>query len=403
VAHASAPLDSGFISRSDPVIRIFDTTLRDGEQSPGATMTSAARLQIALALEAAHTDVIEAGFPAASPHIANSVAEISSHVRDSVIAAFSRTTVRDIDISWDSIRKAAQPRLFTCIAPSDDHIRVKLKSTRDDVLRMIESSVRHCVAHTSDVQFAAEDGSRSDRDFLLRAFTVAAAAGARIVTLPDTVGYMQPEEFGDLVRFIKERLPDGVELSVHCHDDLGLAVANTLAAIRNGADEVQVTVNGIGERAGNCSLEEVVVALCVRSDYYGTSTNFVSERIPELSKMVAAATNMPVAKNKAIVGAHAFLHESGIHQDGVLKQRSLYEAIPAELIGRTPGQLHLGRNSGRNGLRARLETLGATLTKEQLDRAYQMFLGIANTSRDIDDAQLLQLIARVSDPAREVA
>ena len=357
-------------------------------------MTGKDRLRVAKALESARVDVIEAGFPAASPGVAASVAEIALQVNDSVVCAFARIHPADIDAAWTAVRSAKQPRIHTCIATSDEHIRVKLRSTRDDVLESIDRNVRRAASYTT-TQFAAEDATRSDREFLIRAFETAARAGATIVTIPDTVGYMQPAEFGDLVQFVKERLPDGVLLSVHCHDDLGLAVANTLEAIRHGADEVQVTVNGIGERAGNCSLEEVAVALRVRADFYGVELRFITERIAELSDLVARATSIPLAKNKAIVGANAFLHESGIHQDGILKQNSLYEVIPAAIVGRTPGNLFFGPNSGRNALRVRCESLGVTMTKEQLDRTYELFLGLANDSSGVGDAQLLQIAMRV--------
>jgi 2-isopropylmalate synthase len=383
-------------------ISIFDTTLRDGEQSPGAAMTAPDRLRVALALDAAGVDVIEAGFPASSPAVLASVREISAHVQNAEVASFCRLIHSDIDAAWSAVKGARRPRLFSFIPTSDEHIAVKLRSHRYDVLRAVDAQVRYMASLTKNVAFGAEDATRSDPDFLVTVFNTAARAGATVVVLPDTVGCLFPAEYGALVRYVRDRLPDGVALSAHCHDDLGLAVANTLEAVRNGASEIQVTINGIGERAGNCSLEEAVVALRLRTDYFGKTVAFDTRKLAALSALVAEAADMPVAKNKAIVGKHAFSHESGIHQDGVLKKRSLYEFVPAEMVGRSPAELSFGRNSGRNGLRSRFDSLGVRLSGGELNRAYQLFLNVANASRSVDDAQLLQIARTAAESNLEI-
>jgi 2-isopropylmalate synthase len=372
-------------------LRILDTTLRKGEESAGAAMSASARLGIAKALEAAGIDVIEAGFPAASPRVAASVAQIAEHVTGSAVAAFCRLVPKDVEIAWAAIKHAREPRFITSLATSDDHLNVKLRMTRAAALERIDHIVRMCAAFGAHVSFSAEDATRTDRDFLMNALSTAVSAGARTVVIPDTVGYMHPDEYGALTRFVRERLPDDVALAAHCANDQGLALANSLAAIAAGAGDVHVTVNGIGPRAGICALEELSVALRVRSDYYGVSTRFATERIAEISDMVAIATDLPPAKNKAVVGRNAFAHECGVHQDGVLRQRSLYEIVPAEFVGRASGELRFGRNSGRHGLAARFKTLGFTLAQRQLEMAYLLFLSIANETLSVADGQLLQI------------
>src|SRR5579872_4369187 len=380
-------------------VLIFDTTLRDGEQSPGAAMRSTDRLRIACALDRAGADVIEAGFPAASPSVAASVAEIAGNVKRAAVAALARAKESDIRTAWESIRHARRPRIHTFIATSPIHMEHKLRMTPREVLASVVESVRAARALCDDVEFSAEDATRSDREFLVEIFQAALDAGATTLNVPDTVGYTQPHEYASLISHLRERLrgSERVVFSVHCHDDLGLAVANTLSAVRAGARQVEGTINGIGERAGNCALEEVIAAMRVRNDVYDAEVRFDMQAIPALSRMVSRATRMPVQKHKAVVGANAFAHESGIHQDGVLKHRSTYEILPAEMLGRQAAQLHLGRQSGRHAIRARLERLGYTFDKPELDRLYETFLEMANTKHEITDADLHAMVRRIPE------
>ncbi|TAM89169.1 2-isopropylmalate synthase [bacterium] len=378
-------------------IRVFDTTLRDGEQSPGAAMRATDRLRIARALDRAGVDVIEAGFSAASPAVAASVAEIASQVSRAGVAALARTVESDIRAAWESIRHARAPRIHTFIATSPIHMEHKLRMTPRQVLAAVESSVRTARSLCADVEFSAEDATRSDHDFLIEIFQTALDAGATTLNVPDTVGYTQPHEYAALITLLRERVrgSERAAFSVHCHDDLGLAVANTLAAVRAGARQIECTVNGIGERAGNCALEETLAAMRVRQDVYGAEVRFDMAGIPALSRMVARATHMPVQKHKAVVGANAFAHESGIHQDGVLKHRSTYEVLPAEMLGQRAARLHLGRQSGRHAIRVRLEQLGYAFEKPELDRFYLSFLEMANTKREITDTDLRAMANRI--------
>ena len=369
---------------------IFDTTLRDGEQSPGAAMTAADRLQIARELESAGVGVIEAGFPASSPAVEESIAEIARNVTACAVAALARALPSDIDCAWRSICRARRPRIHTFIATSRLHMERKLRMSPEAVIAAAAEAVRYARRYTADVEFSAEDATRSDPEFLARVLSAAIDAGAAVVNVPDTVGYMLPDEYAALLRTLLRTVRgiDRVVLSAHCHDDLGLAAANTLAAIVAGARQVEVTVNGIGERAGNCALEEVVTALRVRPEPFPTRTGFDTTRLPALSALVARATRMPVQKNKAVVGENAFAHEAGIHQDGVLKDRSTYEIIDAGLVGRAGGVLHLGRQSGRHALRSRLRCLGYAIDEAALERAYGTFLRRASAIARVDDDDL---------------
>ncbi|MDE2571967.1 MAG: 2-isopropylmalate synthase [bacterium] len=381
-------------------VRIFDTTLRDGEQSPGAAMRPSDRLRIGRALDRAGVDVIEAGFPAASPAVAASVAEIAAVVKRATVAALARAHDGDIAAAWDAIRRARNPRIHTFIATSPIHMEHKLRMEPRQVLAAVKNAVRGARALCHDVEFSAEDATRSDREFLVEVFQTAVDNGATTLNLPDTVGFTQPDEYRDLIAFLRRRVrgSERAVFSVHCHNDLGSAVANTLAAIRGGAGQVECTINGIGERAGNCALEEVLAALCIRRDIYDVDVRVEMQAIPALSKMVARATGMPLQKNKAVVGANAFAHESGIHQDGVLKHRATYEVVPAELLGRRAANLHLGRQSGRHAIRVRLERLGYSFEKPELDAFYRSFLEMANTKREITDADLRTIAGRIPAP-----
>jgi 2-isopropylmalate synthase len=367
-------------------VKVFDTTLRDGEQSPGATMTSAEKLEIAHALSRLGVDVIEAGFPAASPDDLAAVRAIAERVGNEApigrpervpptICALARATRNDLDRAWEAVRGAARPRLHTFLATSDLHLEHKLRLTRAEVLDKIADSVAYARSLCEDVEWSAEDASRSDPEFLRRAIAVAIAAGARTINVPDTVGYTTPGELGALLRSLE--IPASVTLSVHCHDDLGLAVANTLEGVRAGARQVEVTLNGIGARAGNTSLEEVVKALATRSKVFCVSTAIDTAMLVPTSRLVSATTGIVVPPNKAIVGANAFAHESGIHQDGMLKHHETYEIMRPETVGATQTRLVLGKHSGRAALRARLAELGHDLDDASLDRAFAAFKALA--------------------------
>ncbi|MCG7853412.1 MAG: 2-isopropylmalate synthase, partial [Methanosarcinaceae archaeon] len=352
---------------SDQII-IFDTTLRDGEQSPGAAMNTAEKLRLAIQLERLGVDVIEAGFPAASEGDFEAVKLVSEKVRNIQIAALARASKEDIDKAWGAISGAAHPRLHIVIAASDLHLEHKLKMSREEVLKAAGDSVRYAKNFTDNIEFSTEDGSRSDPDFLCRMFEEVIKAGATTLNLPDTVGYAMPDEFGELVSYVRKHTPgmDKVILSVHCHNDLGLATANTLAGIRAGARQAEVTVNGIGERAGNTSLEEIVMSLYTRKEYLGLTTGIKTREIYPTSRLVSMITGLVVQPNKAVVGANAFAHESGIHQDGVLKNRMTYEIMEPEVIGLLSNKLVLGKHSGRHALKKRLADLGYELKEEEL-------------------------------------
>lgn len=373
---------------------IFDTTLRDGEQSPGASMNAGEKLRLAIQLEKLGVDVLEAGFPAASEGDLEAVALIAGKLKKTEVAGLARTSRSDIDRAWQAVRHAAKPRIHTFIATSDIHLEYKLKMSRDAVLARAVDAVKYAKSFTENVEFSAEDGSRSDRDFLCRVFEAAIAAGATTVNLPDTVGYAVPEEFSGLVRYIIDHTPNigRAVLSVHCHNDLGLATANTLAAIRAGARQAEVTLNGIGERAGNTSLEEVVMALRTRHNFLPVNTGIRTEYIYQTSRLVSMITGIIVQPNKAIVGANAFAHEAGIHQDGVLKNPMTYEIMRPETIGLSANKLVLGKHSGRHALKDHLKDLGYDLSDEELDLVFKRFKELADKKKHVVDEDLEVII-----------
>ncbi len=376
------------------VVKIFDTTLRDGEQSPGASMNTAEKLRLAVQLEKLGVDIIEAGFPAASEGDFEAVSQIAAKLKKTTVAGLARAGKSDIDAAWGAIKDAAKPRIHTFIATSDIHLEYKLKLTREQVLAEIKEAVSYAKSLTDDVEFSAEDGSRSDRDFLCKAFETAIAAGATTVNLPDTVGYAIPSEFADLVQYVMTHTPnmDKAILSVHCHNDLGLATANTLAALSVGARQAEVTLNGIGERAGNTSLEEVVMALHTRNNYLPMTTNIVTEHIYPSSRLVSMITGMMVQPNKAIVGANAFAHEAGIHQDGMLKNPMTYEIMRPETIGLSTNKLVLGKHSGRHALREHLKEMGYELSDEELQTVFVKFKALADKKKHVMDEDLEAIV-----------
>lgn len=384
-------------------IYIFDTTLRDGEQSPGATMNTEEKKRLARQLDNLGVDVIEAGFPAASEGDFEAVKEISKVIENAQVAALCRASNTDIDRGWEAIKGARYPRIHTFIATSDIHMQHKLGMSREEVIGAIKKSVSRAREYTHNVEFSAEDASRSDWDFLVQVVETAIDAGATTINIPDTVGYAQPEEFGDLIRYLKKNVKniDNAILSVHCHNDLGLATANTLAGIRAGARQVEVTLCGIGERAGNTALEEVVMALHVRNSYYGFETNIKKELLYPACRLLSMIIGMPIPAYKAIIGGNAFAHEAGIHQHGVLKNRLTYEIMTPESIGRPPSELVLGKHSGRHACKQQLENLGYKLTPEQLDKVFKAVKDLADKKKQIFledlEALVLEEIYRIPD------
>ncbi len=369
---------------------IFDTTLRDGEQSPGASMNAAEKLRIAVQLEKLGVDVLEAGFPAASEGDFEAVSSIAEKLKNTEVAALARTSKKDIDSAWGAIRNAAKPRIHTFIATSDIHMDYKLKMTRDEVVEKAVEAVKYAKSLTDNIEFSAEDASRSDPDFLCRVFEAVIEAGATTINIPDTVGYAIPQEFGDLVKYVMAHTPNihKAIVSIHCHNDLGLATANTLAAICAGARQAEVTINGIGERAGNTSLEEMVMALHTRPNYLPISTNIHTEQIYPTSRLVSMITGIIVQPNKAIVGANAFAHEAGIHQDGMLKNPMTYEIMKPDTIGLSASKLVLGKHSGRHALRSHLKKLGYDLSDEELNIVFKKFKELADKKKIIVDEDL---------------
>jgi 2-isopropylmalate synthase len=373
---------------------IFDTTLRDGEQCPGASLRHQEKLQIAKKLADLQVDVIEAGFPVSSPGDFESVKEIAATIEGSVICGLCRATPKDIEVTWDAVKYAKKPRIHTFIATSDIHIEAKFKKTRDEVLAMAVDMVKLAASKTTDVEFSAEDAGRTDPYFLYRVIESVIDAGATTVNIPDTVGYTIPDEYGRLIKGIMDNVPniDKAIISTHCHNDLGLATANSLAAIQNGARQIECTINGIGERAGNAAMEEVVMALKVRASYFGGLHTLINPvHFYETSKLVSELTSLPVQHNKAIVGQNAFAHESGIHQDGFLKGRNTYEIMQPEWIGLQASTLPLGPRSGRSAVKARLDNLGIHLTEEQLQLYFDAFKQLADEKKRIEDSDLSAL------------
>jgi 2-isopropylmalate synthase len=376
-------------------IYIFDTTLRDGEQSPGASMNPEEKLRIAKQLEKLNVDVIEAGFPVASQGDFEAVAIVAKEVRRPIIAGLARAQDSDIDRCWEAVKGAARPRIHTFIATSDIHLKHKLQKTRDEVLQEIERAVRRAKQYTPDVEFSAEDATRSNWDYLCKAFAVAIESGATTLNVPDTVGYTVPSEFGALIRHLRENVPgmDQVVISVHCHNDLGLAVPNSIAAIEAGARQIECTVNGIGERAGNASMEEIVMILKTRKDQLPYETGIVTEYIYPTSRLLSQITGMVVQPNKAIVGANAFAHEAGIHQHGVLQEKLTYEIMKPGDIGLLSNLLVMGKHSGRHAFRERLKALGYDLSASDLDKAFQQFKELADKKKEIYDEDLEAIVS----------
>jgi len=397
-------------------VRIFDTTLRDGEQSPGATLTSAEKIEIAHALARLGVDVIEAGFPAASPDDLEAVRRIAVEVGNPspgesvlsrpspIICGLARATKPDIEAAWEAVRHAQRPRIHTFLATSPIHMRYKLKMDPEEVVERAREMVAHAKSLCDDVQFSPEDAGRSDPEFLYLVLGEAIKAGATTLNIPDTVGYTMPEEFGELIAGIMANTPgiENVVVAVHCHDDLGLATANTLAGIRSGARQAEVTINGIGERAGNTSLEEIAMALHTRRAIFGLETGIDTTQISRVSRMVSNYTGILVQPNKAIVGANAFAHEAGIHQDGMLKNHATYEIMKPEMVGLYQSRLVLGKHSGRHALRVRLEELGYELEKDELDQTFERFKELADKKKTITDADLEALVTDEIFQPREI-
>jgi 2-isopropylmalate synthase len=393
------------MTSADPsYVRIFDTTLRDGEQSPGATMTSAEKLEVAKALARLGVDVIEAGFPAASPDDLAAVRTIAEHVTGPIICGLARANRGDIDKAWEAIRPAAKPRIHTFLATSELHMKHKLRMTRAEVLARVGEMVAYAKSFCDDVEFSPEDAGRSDPEFLHEVLALAIRSGATTLNIPDTVGYTTPDEFGALIRGIREKVPgvEGVVISVHCHDDLGLATANTLAGLQAGARQAEVTINGIGERAGNTSLEEIVMTLATRAAKLNLRTGVDATQLVRASRLVSSVTGMAVQANKAIVGANAFAHESGIHQDGMLKHEATYEIMRPESVGATQTRLVLGKHSGRAALSARLVELGYSFDDAALDRVFTRFKALADRRKSVADADLEALVHDESKPPEEL-
>ena len=375
---------------------IFDTTLRDGEQSPGASMTREEKVRIARQLERMCVDVIEAGFPAASPGDFDAVKAVADHIKDSTVCALARATESDIRRAADALQGAASGRIHTFIATSPIHMEKKLRMEPSQVLEHATQAVRFARQFTDNVEFSPEDAGRSDVDFLCRVLEAVIDAGATTLNIPDTVGYAIPDQFGELIRTLRTRIPnsDKAVFSVHCHNDLGLAVANSLSAVRNGARQVECTINGLGERAGNAALEEIVMAVRTRCDVYGCDTRIDTTQIVPASRLVAGVTGFAVQPNKAIVGANAFAHESGIHQDGVIKHRETYEIMRAEDVGWRENRLVLGKHSGRNAFKKRLAEIGIELESEDaMNIAFSRFKELADKKHDIFDEDLHALVS----------
>ncbi len=384
-------------------IKIFDTTLRDGEQCPGGSMNREEKLAVARMLARLNVDIIEAGFPFSSEENFDAVRRVAEEVKGPVIAGLARAREADIDRVVEALRHAARMRIHTFLATSPIHMAHKLKMGPDEVLAAATAAVKYARRFTDDVEFSPEDATRSDPDFLCRVTEAAIAAGATTINIPDTVGYTIPEEFAGLIRMLKNRVPniDRAVLSVHCHNDLGLAVANSLAAIGAGAGQVECTINGIGERAGNAAMEEVVMGLRVRGNFFNAVTNIRTEELTRASRLVSNITGLLVQPNKAIVGANAFAHEAGIHQDGLLKDRRTYEIMTPESVGLTGHKMVLGRQSGRHAFRARLEQTGFQLTETEVDRAFERFKQVADQKKEVFEEDLEAIVSeatRQGDP-----
>lgn len=400
--NASAPQSNPTASRS---IRIFDTTLRDGEQSPGASMNLNEKLEVAHALANLGVDVMEAGFPIASPGDFEAVREIATSIRGPIICGLARCNDGDIDRAWEALQKAPHARIHVFLATSAIHREFKLRMSQDEIIARAVKGVQRAVSYCDDVEFSAEDAARTEIDFLCRVVEAAIDAGATTINVPDTVGYTTPNEMYERIRVLLNRVPniDRAVLSCHCHDDLGMAVANSLAAVQAGAGQIECTINGIGERAGNCSLEEVVMAMRTRQDLFHTHTRIVTERLVPVSRLLSKITGLDVQRNKAVVGRNAFAHESGIHQDGMLKERSTYEIMRPEDVGFAKTDLVLGKHSGRAALSDRARELGYQLTGEQIQTVFDRFKALADKKKEVYDGDIVALIQQqISGPAQQV-
>jgi 2-isopropylmalate synthase len=375
-------------------ITVFDTTLRDGEQSPGCSMNVHEKLRLAHQLDQLGVDVIEAGFPIASDGDFQAVKAIAAAIRRPIIAGLARACALDIERAWEALQGAARPRIHVFLATSDIHLKYKLRISREQCLAQARQSVKLAKSFCNDVEFSPEDATRTDRDFLVQVVQAVVDAGATTVNIPDTVGFTMPAEFGEMIQMLRERV-NGIEnivISTHCHNDLGLAVANTMAAIAAGARQVECTINGIGERAGNASLEEIVMAMRVRPDRYPFETAVATEQIYPASQMLSEITKVPVQPNKAITGRNAFAHEAGIHQDGVLKNPLTYEIMTPQSVGVPDSRLVLGKHSGRHALSLRCEQLGYHFERRELDDLYRRFVVLADQIKHVEDHHLIQLI-----------
>jgi len=377
-----------------PRVTVFDTTLRDGEQSPGCSMTLSEKLRMAAQLDLLGVDVIEAGFPIASDGDFEAVAEISKLIRRPIIAGLARAAREDIDRAWAALRHAARPRIHTFLATSDIHLEHKLRITRDQALNQAREAVSRAKSYCSDVEFSPEDATRTELDYLCNIVEAVIEEGATTVNIPDTVGYTTPQEFTHIIETIRTRVRniDRAVISVHCHNDLGLAVANTIAAVEAGARQVECTVNGIGERAGNASLEEITMALRVRNDAMPFATGIRTEEIFPTSQLLTEVTGVAVQPNKAIVGRNAFAHEAGIHQDGVIKNRLTYEIMTPQSVGLPDNRLVLGKHSGRHALGRKCEELGFEFSRRELDCIYRKFIALADEIKTVQDHHIVEII-----------
>ena len=375
-------------------IKIFDTTLRDGEQSPGVSLVDQEKLAIAKQLSRLKVDVIEAGFPIASKGDFHSVKMLSDNIRDVEIAGLARSNFKDIDRAWEALKNGENPRIHVFIATSPIHMKYKLRLSEEEVLEKAVAAVKYAAKYTSNIEFSAEDASRSEITFLSRIFEEVIKAGAKVINIPDTVGYAVPVEFGNMIKNIRENVKniDQAEISVHCHNDLGLAVANSLAAIENGASQVEVAVNGIGERAGNTALEELIMTLKTRKDIYNFDITQDTTQIMRLSKMVSNLTGMSIQSNKAIVGKNAFAHEAGIHQDGVIKERTTYEIMDAKSIGLEQNSLVLGKHSGRHAFHDFIDGLGYELSEDSFEELFKKFKDLADKKKKLSTEDIEALI-----------
>jgi 2-isopropylmalate synthase len=378
----------------DDVVRVFDTTLRDGEQSPGASMTASQKIEVARQLDRLGVDIIEAGFPAASPGDMEAVRQVSTVVEAASVAALARTTKGDVEAAARAIEGARHPVLHVFVATSDIHLKYKLRKSRTEIMQQVGEMIAYARSFVPTVEFSAEDATRSDFDYLACVCDIAVQAGATTINLPDTVGYCVPDEYAAMFHYVRDRVShaDRIVFSAHCHDDLGMATANTLASIRAGARQIEVTINGLGERAGNAPLEEVVMALVTRGDSFGVTTNIDTALLVGASQLVERATGLVVQANKAIVGRNAFAHEAGIHQDGVIKERSTYEIMTPASVGWDSTQMVLGKHSGRHGLAFRLKQLGYDLDRELLDGIYRRFIELADREKEITDDMLHTIV-----------